>query len=61
MERLGNKAQHHILSVSGATDTSSSGWGGVMQGPGRVLFQAAVDFPDEWVEAHINGKQVRTA
>ena len=51
------QAQHRVLSVSGATDASSSGWGGVMRGPDQALLEAAADFPDEWVEAHINEKE----
>lgn len=51
------QAQHRLLSVSGATDASSSGWGGVMRGPDQNPFEAAADFPDDWVGAHINEKE----
>ena len=52
-------AAHHALSISGATDASSTGWGGVVRGPsGSVeVFRAAADFPTEWLRSHINVKE----
>lgn len=47
----------HILSVSGATKASSSGWGGVIRGPDDVPFEAAADFPEKWFDAHIDEKE----
>ena len=49
-------AIHHDLSVSGVADAFSSVWGGVLRGPDHVTFEAAVDSPDEWIEAHTNEK-----
>lgn len=51
------RALHHVLKVTGATDASSVGFGGVIRGPNHVLFEAAGDFTDEWVKAHINEKE----
>lgn len=39
------QAQHRVFAASGATDASSSGWGGVMRGPDQVLVEAVADFP----------------
>lgn len=51
------RALHHVLEVTGATDASSVGFGGVIRGPNHVLFEAAGDFTDDWVLAHINEKE----
>ena len=48
------QALDRVLSVSGATGGSSSGWGWVTRGADEDLFEAAADLPDDWVEAHIN-------
>ena len=52
-----SKAFHQVLSVTGATDASSSGWGGVMRGPSGVAFKAAGGFPGEMASEHINVKE----
>lgn len=51
------KASHQLLSLTGATDASSSGWGGVTRGPDGIPFEAAADFPADWVWTHINEKE----
>ena len=51
-------ATHHSIKLTGATDASSSGWGGIVRGPFesfRVL-KAAADFPAKWIDVHINVK-----
>ena len=48
------RAAHHVISLNGATDASSGGWGGLVRGPESVVFEAAGDFPDEWSSCHIN-------
>ena len=48
------RAAHQRITLHGATDASSRGWGGLIRSPGHELFQAAGDFPDEWAEKHIN-------
>ena len=50
---------HHPLTITGATDASSSSWAGVVRGtPGSgEVFRAAADFPAEWVSSHINVKE----
>ena len=47
---------HHPLSITGATDASSSSWAGVVRGTSGSgeVFRAAADFPVEWVSSHIN-------
>ena len=52
-------SSHHPLSVTGATDASSSSWAGVVHGtPGSdEVFRTAADFPTEWVSSHINVKE----
>ena len=52
-------ATHHSIKLTGATDASSSGWGGIVQGPFKSIsvFKAAADFPAEWIDVHINVKE----
>ena len=51
------KVIHQLLSMTGATDASSSGGRGVMRGPSRIDFKAAGDFPGEMVSEHNNVKE----
>ena len=37
------EAAHHVLALTGATDASSRGWGGLVRGPGVDDFMAAGD------------------
>lgn len=39
------KAAHHVLALTGATDASSRGWGGLVRGPGVADYRAAGDGP----------------
>ena len=52
-------ATHHSIKLTGATDASSSGWGGIVRGPFKSfsVFKAAADFPAEWIDVHINVKE----
>ena len=52
-------ATHHSIKLTGVTDVSSSGWGGIVRGPFKSLsvFKAAADFPAEWIDVHINMKE----
>ena len=52
-------ATHHSIKLTGATDASSSGWGGSVRRPFESfrVFKAAADFPAEWIDVHINVKQ----
>ena len=49
-------ATHHSIKLTGATDASSSGWGGIVRGPFKS-FKAAADFPAAWIDVHINVKE----
>ena len=53
-------ATHHSIKLTGATDASSSGLGGIVRGPFKYfsVFKAAADFPAEWIDAHINLKEI---
>ena len=53
------EATHHWVKLTGATDDSSSGWGGIVRGPFKCfsVFKAAVDFLAEWRDVHINVKE----
>ena len=53
-------ATHHSIKLTGATDASSSGWGGIVRGLFKSfsVFKAAVDFPAEWIDVHIKVKEV---
>ena len=52
-------ATGHVLTITGATDASSHAWSGLIREPfGTIpLFRAAVDFPSERYNAHINVKE----
>ena len=52
-------ATHHLIKLTGATDASSSGWGGISRGPFKsfVVLKAAKYFPVEWIDVHINVKE----
>ena len=43
-----------MVILTGATDASSSGWGGLISSPGREVFRAAGDFPADMASTHIN-------
>lgn len=43
-----------MVSVSGASDVSSAGWGGVIHSPGYVVYTAGGDFPKAFAGEHIN-------
>ena len=49
----------HVLIISGATDTSSQAWSGLVRRPlGAVFFfKAAADFPAAWHNAHVKVKE----
>lgn len=51
------KALHQTLTIIGASDASSRGWGGLIRCPGAEVFQAAGDFPDVLLTRHINEKE----
>ena len=53
-------ATHHSLKLTGATDASSSGWGGIVRGPFKYfnVFKAAADFPAERIDVDINVKEI---
>lgn len=43
------RAEHKMLTLTGATDASSSGWGGLIRSVGYdVLNKARVDFHQTW-------------
>ena len=48
------RAAHRMLILTGATDTSSEAWGGLIRAPGSPDFSAMGDFPEEWTGRHIN-------
>ena len=52
-------ATHHSIKLTGATDASSSGWGGIVRGPFKSfsVFKASADFPAEWIDVHISVKE----
>ena len=52
-------ATHHSIKLTGATDASSSGWGGIVRGPFKSfsVFKAAADFSAECIDVHINVKE----
>lgn len=39
------RAEHKMLTLTGATDASSSRWGGLTRSPGCDVFKAGGDFP----------------
>lgn len=47
-------AEHKMLSSTGASDASSSGWGGLIRSPGQDVYRAAGDFPPTVAVEHIN-------
>ena len=49
-----HKALHQRMTLTGSSDASKLGWGGVMKCPGQAIFRAAGDFPDHLVRVHIN-------
>ena len=53
-------ATHHSIKLIGATDVSSSGRGGIVRGSFKSfhVFKAAADFPTEWIDVHINVKEI---
>ena len=52
-------AAHLSTKLTGATDASSSGWGGIVRGPFKYfsVFKAVADFPAEEIVVHINVKE----
>ena len=48
------RAEHKMVTLTGATDASSSGWGGLIRNPGREVFRAGGDFPVDMASTHIN-------
>lgn len=50
-------AVHQHLTITGASDASSRGFGAVARCPGSAVFRVAGDFPDEWIDKHINEKE----
>ena len=50
---------HHSIAITGATDASSQGWGGIVRSPHKSgkEFRAAADFPPDFAQAHINVKE----
>ena len=51
---------HHSIKLTGATDASSSGWGGIVRGPFKSfsVLKAAAGFPTKWIDVHINLKEI---
>ena len=52
-------ATHHSIKLTGVTDASSSGWGGIVRGPFKsfsALMEVA-DLPAELIDEHINVKE----
>ena len=54
MGRREYRAEHTMVTLTGATDASSSGWGGLIGSPGREVFRAGGDFPVDMTSTHIN-------
>ena len=52
-------ATHNSLKLTGATDASSSGWGGIVWGPFKYfnVFKQAAGFSAELTDVHINVKE----
>ena len=48
------RAEHKLLSLTGASDASSGGWGGLIRSPGQPIFKAGGDFPPLMAHEHIN-------
>ena len=48
------RAEYKMVTLTGATDASSSGWGGLIRNPGREVFRAGGDFPVDMASTHIN-------
>ncbi|CAB1112862.1 unnamed protein product [Ectocarpus sp. CCAP 1310/34] len=48
------RAEHKLLSLTGASDASSRGWGGLIRSPGQPIFKAGGDFPPQMAHEHIN-------
>ena len=48
MGRREYRAEHTMVTLTGATDASSSGWGGLIGSPGREVFRAGGDFQRTW-------------
>ena len=57
---FGYDPTHHSIAITGATDASSQGWGGVVRSPLLVsakVFRATADFPPDLAQVHINIKE----
>lgn len=50
-------ARHQNMTIVGASDASSRGWGDVIRCPGEEVFRVAGDFPDGWSTQHINEQE----
>ena len=48
------RAEHKLVSLTGASDASSTGWGGVVRSPADPVFRAGGDFPPDIASRHIN-------
>ena len=48
------RAEHKQLALTGASDASSGGWGGLIRSPGQPIFKAGGDFPLHVAQQHIN-------
>lgn len=48
------RAEHKHLALTGASDASSGGWGGLIRSPGQPVFKAGGDFPAQVAQQHIN-------
>lgn len=42
-----DRAVHHVVSLTGATEASSGGWGSLIRRPKTEVFEVAGDFPGE--------------
>ena len=48
------RAEHKVVILTGASNASSSGWGGLIRGLHHDVFRAGGDFPPALAEEHIN-------
>ena len=48
------RAEHKTVILTGASDASSSGWGGLIRGLHHDVLKAGGDFPPALAEEHIN-------
>ena len=48
------RAEHKMVILTGASDASSRGWGGLIHGLHHDVFRAGGDFPPALAEEHIN-------